>query len=654
MNMAHGIRTLIGGFLVALSAIAIVPRVAVAKPPTTSTPIEHLIVVIGENRGFDHIFGLYKPRPSQSIANLLSRGIVNQDGSPGPHFALAAQFQVSPQPKYFISAPNASKTAYVTLPAPDLNGVPQFPSDSDPPPFATLAAAAFAEPSLRPQDTFLLTTGATGLIAHIGPDTRIFKVTNLSDGPYQQTAKDPATGQGLAYDSYTEDTVHRFFQMWQQSDCGVAHASLANPTGCLSDLLPFVTTTYLAPVEQGMGTPMAFFNANAGDAPLLKKLADQFTLADNYHQAVMGGTYANHIMLGTGDMLFFSDGAGHALPPRPLPGPVLGLPPTVSLSLVANPDPVPGSNNHYQNDLLGLLGIYVNCADNTQPGVPAITSYLQTLPYRASSNCEPGHFYAVNIIFPGFHPDGTPANPTNPHPAPDGSDFVFVPPSNVKTIGDALIEKNISWRYYGGGFNAAVAGAPNAYCVNCNPMQFATSIMANPAVRTEHNKDIVDFFADVANDTLPAVSFVKPSEFVDGHPLTSKLNLFEALLQNIIDTVQAKSALFAHSAILVTFDETGGFYDSGFIQPLDFFGDGPRVPMLAISNFSRGGQVVHTYYDHVSILKFIERNWGLQPLSSRSRDNLPNPVDAASNPYVPQNMPAVGDLMEMFHFSPRS
>jgi phospholipase C len=260
----------------------------------------------------------------------------------------------------------------------------------------------------------------------------------------------------------------------------------------------------------------------------------------------------------------------------------------------------------------------------------------------------------VNIIFPGFHPDGTPANPTNPHPAPDGSDFVFVPPSNVKTIGDALIEKNISWRYYGGGFNAAVAGAPNAYCVNCNPMQFATSIMANPAVRTEHNKDIVDFFADVANDTLPAVSFVKPSEFVDGHPLTSKLNLFEALLQNIIDTVQAKSALFAHSAILVTFDETGGFYDSGFIQPLDFFGDGPRVPMLAISNFSRGGQVVHTYYDHVSILKFIERNWGLQPLSSRSRDNLPNPVDAASNPYVPQNMPAVGDLMEMFHFSPRS
>jgi phospholipase C len=622
---------------------------AIAEPSAARTPIQHLIVVIGENRGFDHIFGLYKPRSSQSISNLLSRGIVNQDGSPGPNFGAAAQFQVSPQPSYFISAPNGSKTPFATLPPPDLSGVPQFASDTDPPPFATIAAAAFAEPSLEPQDTFLLTTGATGLLTGVGPDTRIFNVTNLPNGPYQQTALDPATGNGLAYDSYTEDTVHRFFQMWQQSDCGTVHASPANPTGCLSDLLPFVTTTSLAPLVEGMGTPMAFFNVNAGDAPYLKKLADQFTLSDNYHQAVMGGTYANHIMLGTGDMLFFSDGAGNAVVPPPIPGQVLGLP--TPLPLIANPNPVPGSNNRYAYDLLGLLGIYVKCADNTQPGVAAITRYLQSLPYHASANCEPDHYYAVNIIFPGFHPDGTPANPANPNPAPDGSDLVFVPPSTVKTIGDALIEKNVSWRYYGGGFDAAVDGEPNAYCPNCNPMQFATSIMANPAVRQEHNKDIVDFFADVAGNNLPAVSFVKPSGFVDGHPATSKLDLFEAFLKSIIDKVQAKPSLFAHSAILVTFDETGGFYDSGFIQPLDFFGDGPRVPMIAISPFSKGGQVVHTYYDHASILKFIERNWGLQPLTARSRDNLPNPVQDASNPYVPKNMPAIGDLMEMFHFA---
>jgi hypothetical protein len=66
-----------------------------------------------------------------------------------------------------------------------------------------------------------------------------------------------------------------------------------------------------------------------------------------------------------------------------------------------------------------------------------VASHGVALPYHASANCQPGHFYPVNLIFPGFHADGTPANPLNPHPAPDGSDFVFVPPSNVKTIGDA-------------------------------------------------------------------------------------------------------------------------------------------------------------------------------------------------------------------------
>ena len=324
-----------------------------------------------------------------------------------------------------------------------------------------------------------------------------------------------------------------------------------------------------------MGTPMAFFNVNSGDAPFLKSLAERFTLADNYHQAVMGGTGPNHIMLGTGDMVFFSDGAGHPFPPPPV-------------LLIANPDPVPGTNNLYRNDLLGLLGIYVNCADTTQPGVPAITSYLRSLPFEVASNCAPGRFYAVNNIFPGFHPDGRPANPFHVPPAADFSDFFFVPPSNVPTIGDALSAKNVSWRYYGGGFNDAVAGRPNAFCGLCNPMQYATSIMANPAVRTEHTKDVVDFFAGIAAGTLPAVSFVKPSELVDGHPLTSKLDLFEAFVKNIVERVEARPDLFAETAILVTFDESGGFYDSGFIQPVDFFGDGPRMTLLSICPHARG------------------------------------------------------------------
>jgi phospholipase C len=651
---------------------------------STTTPIKHVIVVIAENSSFDHSFGTFQPRNGQRIHNLLSKGIVNADGTPGPNFTRAQQFTVAPQtvnPKYFIDAPDLAKSLYNTLPPPDLDRVPLVATDNITPPqkgapvappFKTTNAAQLAEPSLEPKDDVLLTTGAAvGLtftpetsLAIRNPDTRILNVNNLPNGPYQQTAKQ--NGIGLPYDAYTEDTIHRFFQMWQQFDCGVRHATKENPSGCLADLLPYVITTFAGATEEGMGTSMAFFNMNQGDAPVLKKLAQEFTIADNYHQAVMGGTGAQHIMIGTGDVYFFNNnflkngGAAGALdftpePPPAVPLALLGLPGSGSIPglLVANPDPLPGSNNVYTNDVQASLGEYVNCSDQTQPGVPAIAGYLAALPYKTSTftTCAPNTFYAVNNFFPGYHADGTPANPLNPNQAPDGSDFAFIPPQNVPTIGDALIAKNVPWVYYGGGFNAAVAGQPNEFCPICNPMQYAASIYGNPTVRQQHTKDIVDFFADVQNDKLPAVSFIKPSGFVDGHPQSSKLDLFEALLDNIVDQVRAKPELFAETAIIVTWDESGGFYDSGFIQPVDFFGDGPRVPLMVISPFAKGGNVVHTYYDHVSITKFIERNWGLKPLSARSRDNLPNPImDEDDNAYVPRNMPAIGDLMDMFHF----
>jgi phospholipase C len=101
---------------------------------------------------------------------------------------------------------------------------------------------------------------------------------------------------------------------------------------------------------------------------------------------------------------------------------------------------------------------------------------------------------------------------------------------------------------------------------------------------------------------------------------------------------------------MITMDEGGGYYDSGYIQPLDFFGDGPRIPLIIVSPFTRGGHINHTYTDHVSILKFIERNWHLKPLTDRSRDNFANPVADRDNPYVPLNSPAIGDLFDMFQF----
>jgi phospholipase C len=640
----------LGAAVVALAGLGLASAGLAADPDQavdtlkTASPIKHLIVIIGENRSFDHVFGTYRPRDGQSVSNLLSKGIVTEDGTPGPNFAEAAQFTVAPQTSFFISADKAVKTAYTALPPPDLNRVPLTDSDSNSfPPFGTVAKAIAAEPDLETEDAFLLTTGAAvGLTftPEIGtirnPDTRIANVTHLPNGPFQ------LTGPTMPYDAYTEDTIHRFYQMWQQTDCSTdhEHASRGNPTGCLSDLWPFVTTTFAGTAENGMGTPMAFFNVSDGDAPVLKRLADQYALSDNFHQAAMGGTGVSHVYLGFADDVFFSDGKGTAISPIAAFGPTLG--PLV----IANPNPVPATNNTYLND-----GFYTNCSDPAQPGAAPILNYLGALAYRPHADCDAGHFYLLNNLFPGFHANGTPNIGV---PALGISPLAVVPPSAVRNIGDALIEKNIPFAYYGGGFNLAVAAGANDaltnFCPICNPFQYATSIMATDAVRQAHTKDVLDLFAAIDGDTMPAVAYVKPDEFLDGHPQSSKLDLFEAFVENIVDKVKAKPELFAETAIVVTFDEGGGYYDSGFIQPVDFFGDGPRIPAIVVSPFSTGGRVVHTYYDHVSVVKFIERNWLLAPLTNRSRDNLPNPRSDDDNPYVPTNMPAIGDLFDMFDF----
>src|SRR5580700_12021615 len=103
---------------------------------------------------------------------------------------------------------------------------------------------------------------------------------------------------------------------------------------------------------------------------------------------------------------------------------------------------------------------------------------------------------------------------------------------------DNLNANNISWKYYGDQWNNYVpdpyqanygVNGPNAdeYCNICNPFQYDTAIMSNPDQVAAHLKDVVDLYSDIADGTLPAVSITKPSGYSDGHPASSKLNLFE-------------------------------------------------------------------------------------------------------------------------------
>ena len=643
-----------------LSSLLVIPSLAFSQAnQETHTPIKHVIVLIGENRSFDHLFATYMPKDKHSVSNLLSKRIINPDGSPGPHFKKAQQFKaVAPfRTDYFISLNENEKTPYEILPDPTLNFSPSPDASiigfaTEPPPFPAstpLNVLAAMEPSLETQDLHLLTTGASGqnntfvLTPVPDFDTRIAHFNNLPNGPF------PLQGPNLPYDSYTGDTTHRLFEMWQQSDCNIKNATRRNPSGCLNDLYPFVITNYTNQIDpfdtppaiddNGGGNSMAFYNMQKGDVPLLKKLAAEYSMSDNFHQSVMGGTGANHVMLGTGDTIFWSDGQGN---------------PTTPPSHIANPNPLPGTDDVYTVDLF-FDGNFTECADPTQPGIKPIRDYLASLPYKPRANCQQGHFYMVNNDNPGFLPDGT--IDTNGI-AKGGS----VPPSNVRTIGEALNEKGISWAYYGGAYNAAVAlqHDPTStdpavqigrfYCNICNFESYTNAIMGDSPQRAAHIKDAIDFFNAVDDGTLPEVSFLKPDGLLDGHPASSKEDLFEGMVRKVMDDLTANSELFASTVLFITTDEGGGYYDSGYIQPLDFFGDGPRIPLLAISPFTRGGHISHTYADHVSILKFIERNWDLEPLTDRSRDNLPNPLANEGNPYVPLNPPAIGDLFDLFNF----
>ncbi len=650
------------------------------------TPIQHVIVIIGENRSFDHVFATYVPKNGQQIWNLLSEGIINANGTPGPNFSLYQQAAATDQaPDPFLLSPQKTTFPNNVLPAP-LTGGPKT-SYIYPP---TLANAEASEDGL-PSDYYqYLLTGGTGQASQV-PDVRITNVNSLPTGPFQLT-----NGNTFTYDDYAASPVHRFYQMWQQLDCGLSHASPQYPNGCDALLFPWVEVTEGAGqngeaqppnfgieyspngVTTGEGSSsVGFYNVQNGDVPYFTSLANNYAMSDNFHQSVNGGTGANHIMLGHGDAIWFSDGYGHpAVPPENVevftqpydggPNPDEGV-----VNEIENPNPQSGTNNWWVEDGYGNSynagypppyspapvsggGSYSNCSDPNQPGVGTIVNYLWSI--GVNPNCEPGHYYLLNNYNPGWFGNGNNAyidqNPAN-------TPFT-IPPSSTPSIGDDLTANNISWKYYGDQWNNYVPDpyqenwgntgpSEDEYCNICNPFQYDTSTMANAQYRTAHIQDTLNLYSDIANGTLPAVSFVKPSGLVDGHPASSKLDLFEGFTQKIVSQVQA-SPYWQNTAIFITEDEGGGYYDSGYVQQLDFFGDGTRIPLIVVSPYTSPGYISHEYADHVSILKFIERNWQIGTVSYRSRDNFPNPK-TFRNPYVPINGPAISDLFDLFNFN---
>jgi phospholipase C len=244
-----------------------------------------------------------------------------------------------------------------------------------------------------------------------------------------------------------------------------ARTARRNRTLCSEDggKLPCFTYNYTPKIPDAQttgegSTALAFYNVQQGDAPYFKSLADRYTLSDNFHQSVQGGTGANHIMFGHADALWFSNPNGlPAVPPqgkKVFTKPYMGKPnPDAGVvHEIEDPNPQSNTNNWYTQDGYGGGGFgsavygggsYSDCSDTSQPGVGPVVAYLQSI--GVDPHCEPGHYYLLNNYNPGWFGNGKNAyidqNPAN-------TPFTL-PPSSVPSIGTNLNSHNISWKYYG-------------------------------------------------------------------------------------------------------------------------------------------------------------------------------------------------------------
>ncbi len=224
--------------------------------------------------------------------------------------------------------------------------------------------------------------------------------------------------------------------------------------------------------------------------------------------------------------------------------------------------------------------------------------------------------YAVNTLF----------SVNQPHPRNVLANRL-VPNQTFPTIGDRLSAKKISWTWYSGGWDDALAGhADPLFQFHHQPFVFFANYADGRPAKAEHLKDEKEFIAAAQAGTLPAVAFVKPLGEVNEHPGYANVLSGERHTEELINAVR-NGPDWKNTAIIITYDEHGGFWDHVPPPVVDRWGPGARVPTLIVSPFARRGFVDHNRYDTTSILALIEHRWGLEPLSSR--DATVNDLTAA-------------------------
>ena len=437
----------------------------------------------------------------------------------------------------------------------------------------------------------------------------------LPNAPFQvEHAFTAQSGVTLTTSAVTRDLWHRFFEHQMQIDGGKNDG-------------------YAAWADSG-GLTMGHFDYS-GSA--LFALARRYVLADHFFQGAFGGSFLNHQYLICACAPQYPD--ADTSPAKP------------SIAILDT-----DGAGHYLPRL------------KLAPGSPA--SALDGPPkFAKSGNISPanyfgdGKFYAVNTMQPPYQPSGNP-------PAPGDAAGLYadpgrrttLPPQTAPTIGDRLNEKHVSWAWYSGAWDAALAdgrkpagterrviyapetpaGSPD-FQPHHQPFNYYADFdpVTRGGERAAHLKDYDQLTADIAAGHLPSVAFYKPQGNFNQHPGYASIAEGDAHIAELVAKLEA-GPQWKNMVILITYDEFGGAWDHVAPPTGDLLGPGARIPALIISPFAKKSTVDHTPYDTGSIMRLIIRRFGLATLPG---------IERRDRALVQHGEPPMGDLTNALDFA---
>ncbi len=276
------------------------------------------------------------------------------------------------------------------------------------------------------------------------------------------------------------------------------------------------------------------------------------------------------------------------------------------------------SMQYYDKTLSGLT------TDKKPYGISNVWAYAQQYNladnfFASAMNSEPANeLYMVAATADSFHTAGSYPfyDPCSAYEKQKNGGSIAVPLTQTN-VGDQLTAKQVSWAWYQEDFINSQNGTCTNYVPTENVFQYFTSTENSANIQ---NFTMASFQSQLSNGTLPSVVWIQPDGQHDMHPGAG--NILDGIewLDQIIQAVKSSSA-WPNTAIVVLWDESGGWYDHVPPPQIDVEGLGMRVPVMVISPYAKTNYISHQQMDFVSILRFIQWNWNL--------GQIPDPTQSA-------------------------